>query len=69
MPIKLNSTHNSQLRSLFPKTFLSSNVLDDERVLQIPKNFNFALKFSESARKRIFSNGGKCITFINFSHV
>ena len=40
------------------------NVLDDERMLQLPKGIQIcALKFSEAARKRIVANGGKCMTF------
>ena len=40
------------------------NVLDDERMLQLPKGIEIcALKFSESARKRIVANGGKCLSF------
>lgn len=40
-----------------------TNVVDDKRVLQIPKLTVCALKFSESARKRILNAGGQCLTF------
>ena len=39
------------------------NILDDKRILEIPKLKICALKFSESARKRILASGGSCYTF------
>jgi len=39
------------------------NVLNDERLLTVPKLQVCALKFSDSARHRIESAGGKCYTF------
>lgn len=40
-----------------------SSVLDDKRVLDLPKLTVCALRFSESARKRITAAGGTCLTF------
>lgn len=40
-----------------------SPILDDERLLTIPKLRVCALKFSEQARKRIEKAGGECLTF------
>lgn len=39
------------------------NVLDDERMLTVPKMRVCALKFTENARKRILKAGGECMTF------
>mmetsp|Transcript_12778 Transcript_12778/g.27863 ORF Transcript_12778/g.27863 Transcript_12778/m.27863 type:complete len:188 (+) Transcript_12778:70-633(+) len=38
-------------------------VLDDERMLEIPKLTVCALKFADSARTRIEKAGGECLTF------
>ena len=38
-------------------------VLDDERLLEIPKITVCALAFSNSARRRIEGAGGSCMTF------
>ena len=40
-----------------------ATVLDDKRILEVPKLNVCALKFTESARKRILNAGGSCITF------
>lgn len=40
-----------------------ASVLDDERLLVVPKMRVCALKFSDSARKRILKAGGECLTF------
>lgn len=40
-----------------------TTVLDDERLLVVPKMRVCALKFSESARSRIRKAGGTCMTF------
>lgn len=37
-------------------------VLDDERLPEVPKLSIAALKFTRSARERITSNGGECLT-------
>ena len=42
---------------------LVGNVLDDERMLVVPKMRVCALKFSEDARKRILKAGGEVFTF------
>ena len=39
------------------------NVLNDERMLQVPKLRVCALRFSEDARRRILKAGGEVITF------
>ena len=38
-------------------------VVDDKRVLDLPKLNVCALRFTESARKRILAAGGSCLTF------
>lgn len=38
-------------------------VLDDERLLDVPKMSVCALSFTESARARIVKAGGECLTF------
>jgi len=38
-------------------------VLDDERLLDVPKMTVCALAFSDSARRRIVAAGGSCMTF------
>lgn len=38
-------------------------VTDDKRMLVVPKMTVCALKFTESAKKRILAAGGQCITF------
>ena len=38
-------------------------VVDDKRILDVPKLNVCALRFTESARKRILAAGGSCLTF------
>jgi len=38
-------------------------VVDDKRLLVVPKLTVCALRFTESARKRILAAGGSCLTF------
>ena len=38
-------------------------VLNDERLITVPKMEVCALRFSETARARILAAGGKCLTF------
>ena len=38
-------------------------VVDDKRLLEVPKLNVCALRFTESARKRILAAGGSCLTF------
>jgi large subunit ribosomal protein L18e len=40
-----------------------SKVLDDERLLTVPKMTVCALKVTEGARKRILAAGGQVMTF------
>ena len=42
---------------------LVSKIVNDERLLIVPKMKVCALKFSETARSRIISAGGECLTF------
>lgn len=39
------------------------SIVDDPRTLEIPKMSVCALRFSETARKRIVAAGGECLTF------
>jgi len=39
------------------------NVLDDERLMTVPKMNVCALRFSNSCRARIVAAGGRCLTF------
>ena len=39
------------------------NVLDDKRILDVPKLNICAIRFSEAARKRILAAGGQAMTF------
>ena len=43
------------------------SVLDDTRLVVVPKINVVALKFSETARSRIVAAGGSCITFDQFA--
>ena len=45
------------------------NVLDDERMLTVPKLRVCALKFSDSAKARITKAGGECLTFDQLAQV
>jgi large subunit ribosomal protein L18e len=45
------------------------NVLDDERMITLPKLNICALKFSEGARARIVKAGGECLTFDQLAQV
>jgi large subunit ribosomal protein L18e len=40
-----------------------SKIVNDERLLEVPKMSVCALKFSETARARILAAGGSCLTF------
>lgn len=39
------------------------SVLNDERLIEVPKLKVCALRFSEAAKKRIIAAGGECLTF------
>ena len=43
------------------------SILDDPRLVQVPKLTIVALKFSETARARIVAAGGVCLTFDQFA--
>lgn len=44
-----------------------ASILDDTRLVVVPKLQIVALKFSETARARIVAAGGSCITFDQFA--
>merc|ERR1712232_11861 len=46
-----------------------TSVLNNERLLIVPKLRVCALKFSESARRRILAAGGECLTFDQLAKV
>merc|ERR1711862_698392 len=48
---------------------LVGNVLNDERMLTVPKMTVCAMRFSDAARQRIVANGGKCMTFDQLAKV
>ena len=39
------------------------SVMNDERLLEVPKMKICALRFTETARARILKAGGECLTF------
>jgi large subunit ribosomal protein L18e len=57
--VKLANNEEKQKKILV----ITGNVLDDERMLTLPKLRVCALKFSEQARTRIVKAGGECLTF------
>jgi len=52
-------------KKIKPNTIIvaCSTVTNDVRLLEVPKLTICALKFTETARKRILAAGGKCLTF------
>merc|ERR1712226_11699 len=48
---------------------LCANVLNDERMLTVPKMRVCALRFSDAARRRITQAGGECMTFDQLAKV
>merc|ERR1712072_160374 len=48
---------------------LVGNVLNDERLFECPKMTVCALRFTDAARQRIVSAGGKCMTFDQLAKV
>merc|ERR1712087_208314 len=42
------------------------NVLNDERLMTVPKMSVCALRFTQAARARITAAGGRCLTFDNW---
>eukprot|EP01017_Pseudomicrothorax_dubius_P044192 TRINITY_DN744_c0_g1_i2.p2 TRINITY_DN744_c0_g1~~TRINITY_DN744_c0_g1_i2.p2 ORF type:complete len:182 (-),score=60.03 TRINITY_DN744_c0_g1_i2:194-739(-) len=56
---KLLSTPNNQGKI----AVVVANVLNDERLLTVPKLTVAALRFTEQARARILASGGTCLTF------
>ena len=56
---KISNTEEKRNKTIV----LVGNVLDDERMFEVPKLKVCALKFSEEARRRILKAGGECLTF------
>jgi large subunit ribosomal protein L18e len=48
---------------------IAGKVLDDERMLTVPKMRVCALQFSEGARARILKAGGECFTFDQLAQI
>ncbi|KAA8496158.1 60S ribosomal protein L18-2 [Porphyridium purpureum] len=63
MPISLSKLAQHAAAGEGKVAVIVGKVLDDERLLDVPKMTVCALKFSDSARDRIQKAGGECITF------
>lgn len=57
--VKIADTEEKKAKILV----IVGSVLDDERMMTVPKLRVCALKFSESARAKIVKAGGECLTF------
>merc|ERR1712232_642570 len=57
--VKLANTPEKQKKTLV----IAGNVLNDERLITVPKLSVCALRFTTAARSRITAAGGRCITF------
>merc|ERR1712093_858151 len=57
--VKLANTDEKRNRTLV----IVGNVLNDERLITVPKMNVCALRFTEAARTRITAAGGRCMTF------
>lgn len=57
--VKIADTEEKKAKILV----IVGGVLDDERMMTLPKLRVCALKFSESARAKIVKAGGECMTF------
>merc|ERR1712151_616624 len=57
--VKLANTEDKRKRTLV----IVGNVLNDERLMTVPKLNVCALRFGAAARARITAAGGRCITF------
>merc|ERR1711874_10090 len=57
--VKLANTEEKRSKVMV----LVGNVLNDERLIEVPKMNVCALKFTTAARNRIVAAGGRCLTF------
>merc|ERR1711874_800264 len=57
--VKLANTEEKRGRTLV----IVGNVLNDERLMAVPKMNVCALRFTQAARSRITAAGGRCLTF------
>merc|ERR1711879_380627 len=57
--LKVANTEDKRKRTLV----LVGNVLNDERLVTVPKMNVCALRFTQAARERITKAGGRCMTF------
>merc|ERR1711874_846833 len=57
--VKLANTEDKRNKTLV----IVGNVLNDERLINIPKLNVCALRFTSAARARITAAGGRCLTF------
>merc|ERR1712187_59869 len=57
--VKLANTDDKRARTLV----VVGNVLNDERLMTVPKLNVCALRFTEAARQRITAASGRCLTF------
>merc|ERR1711979_107715 len=57
--VKVANTEEKRAKTLV----IVGNVLNDERLITVPKLNVCALKFPQAARARIMGAGGKCMTF------
>merc|ERR1712222_249237 len=57
--LKLANTPEKQAKTLV----IVGNVLNDERLITVPKMNVCALRFTTAARQRITAAGGRCLTF------
>ena len=64
-PISISklAKHAKKLKAEGKTLVVATNVLNDERLLVVPKMSVCALRFTEEARRRILKAGGECITF------
>merc|ERR1711972_467908 len=57
--VKLANTEEKRAKTMV----IVANVMNDERLIEVPKMTVCALKFSTAARNRIVAAGGRCMTF------
>merc|ERR1712048_505150 len=57
--VKLANTEEKRNKTMV----IVGNVLNDERLIEVPKLNVCALKFTSAARNRIVAAGGRCVTF------
>merc|ERR1712050_357593 len=57
--VKLANTEEKRNKTMV----IVGNVLNDERLMTVPKMSVCALRFTTAARERIVAAGGRCLTF------